>query len=213
MRIGGSETFKDLRLQTQEPGGPPHSEGAILLQGSGGCCLPQAFPRGPGGSWGRRGLGRDGRQQARESAWRERKQVAEASLPACWPCPRPLPGNSPQSGRASPSGAQDGSAGLLHRPPLRQEVHEERGQGPARTVGYGLFCSQMPPEPSLGPDLSICGLDLSNRNSSLVCLPTHLLSHFFSAPSLCCEGLPDGHSLLALLRPSGVSLALLPSQK
>lgn len=52
----------------------------------------------------------------------------------------------------------------------------DQGRGPARVVGYPLSYSQMPLETSLGPDVSICSLDLGSRMSSLLfCLPASCL--------------------------------------
>lgn len=52
----------------------------------------------------------------------------------------------------------------------------DRGQDPAGVVGYPLPYSQVPLETSLGPDVSICGLDLGSRISSLLsCLPASCL--------------------------------------
>lgn len=62
--------------------------GCLLLSGLwGDVVYHKALPRGLGASWGLRGLGEDGRQPARESAWRERKQVAEASPSHTGPAP------------------------------------------------------------------------------------------------------------------------------
>lgn len=77
--------------------------------------IPETGGEAQGKLGPREGRKAGGQRWARESACRERKQVAEASLPRASPvpCPRscPLPGNFPQSGLASPPAPQDGVAG------------------------------------------------------------------------------------------------------
>lgn len=135
---GGSGRLRGLRLQSGTLCRP--SLGFLFFQGSGGCCLPQGSFQRPGGKLGPGGLGRDGSQEAsagpgKVSAWRERKQVAEAS-PA--PCLETFPGVcSRQCPWDSGPGLQgrEGHRGLQQALQLTQEVLGNWSQGPVKAVG------------------------------------------------------------------------------
>lgn len=123
------------------------SLGFLFFQGSGGCCLPQGSFQRPGGKLGPGGLGRDGSQEAsagpgKVSAWRERKQVAEAS-PA--PCLETFPG---VCSRQCPWDSGPGLQGREGHRGLQQALQLTGGPGelepgPCQGSGYHVSHFQM----------------------------------------------------------------------
>lgn len=132
------------------------------------CCLPHALPRGwGGGGWDRRwgASTRPGKVPGgRGNRWRK-----EASHPHALALPSPLPGCIPWSVLTSPPGAQGqvrrmrGPKGPQRAPHLKQEDEVRALPG---TWGPSFLLSDAQ-GPSVGPDPSICGLDLDSRISSL----------------------------------------------
>ena len=100
----GLGRLRDLTLQSWEPGHPSLRPSPSIALG--GVVYHKAL-RGPGGSWGLRGLGRDGRREARAGPGKvpggrgKGEETGGGSQPAmCWPCL--LPANISQGGLAHP---------------------------------------------------------------------------------------------------------------